>query len=184
MRVDWGGLCAALQTHCTQVQDHAMQLQCTTATSCHPHCAPTQPRGSLPSPHNACILFIFIRMLHIRVCKIADRIKEAKARMSLYLNFFLFLHYLVQPVSGLGEWYGNTGGHTAAGSVTVGETGNGSFSFQWGETQLDRFTQQQYSFGQRMPEAEMQGKCYHRSFCVRHATNMKANNRFHRQMAI
>lgn len=58
------------------------------------------------------------------------------------LTFFFFLQYLVQQVSRLGERYGNTGGHVAAGSVTVGETGHGSFSFQRGETQLDRFTQQ------------------------------------------
>lgn len=72
-----------------------------------------------------------------------DRIKEAKVLMSLYLDFFFFfLKYLVQQVSRLGERYGNTGGHVAAGSVTVGETGHGSFSFQRGQTQLDRFTQQ------------------------------------------
>lgn len=90
MRVDWGGLCAALQIHCTQVQDHAMQLQCTTATSCHPHCAPTQPHGSLPSPQNACIIFIFKCMLYMWICKIADMIKEAQARVSLYLDVFSF----------------------------------------------------------------------------------------------
>lgn len=83
--------------------------------------------------------------------------KEAKAKPSLHFDFF-FLLYLVQQVSRLGERYGNTGGHVAAGSVTVGETGHGTFSFQRGETQLNRFTQQQYSLGQRVPEEEMQGK--------------------------
>lgn len=63
-----GGLCAALQTHCTQVRDHAMQLQCTTATSCHPHCAPTQPHGSLPIPHNACIIgYLYMHAVYASV---------------------------------------------------------------------------------------------------------------------
>lgn len=109
-------------------------------------------------------------MLCMRVCKMADRIKEAH---------FTFLQYLVQPVSRLGERYGNTGGHVVAGSVTEGETGHGSFSFQWGEAQLDRFTQQQHGFGQRMSAAETQAKRYYYSF---HLTTSYTSNQSFKQL--
>lgn len=130
-------------------------------------CTSTAPR-QLPCPPHQCNASFLCHLscawwtsectkLCMQVCKMADRIKEAPLS---------FLRYLVQPVSRLGERYGNTGGHVVAGSVTDGETGYGSFSFQWGEAQLDRFTQQQHSFGQRMPAAETQAKRYYSSFQV------------------
>ena len=65
-----------------------------------------------------------------------------------------FSHYLVQPVSRLGERHRDAGAQVAAGSVAVGQTGYHPLSLQGGETHLNCLAQQQHSLGQRVAEIE------------------------------
>lgn len=101
-----------------------MQLQCTTATSCHPHCAHAHTHTHSPT--------------------------SASPRLSSVF----FVRYLVQPVSGLGEGHGHAGAQVAAGSVAVGQAGYRAFPLQRGETHLNGFAKQQHGLGQVVAETE------------------------------
>lgn len=112
--------------HCGHIalklQHHAMQLQCTTATSCPP-----------------------TLRTHAHTLTHFDSPLQQD-------GFTLGLLHLVEPVAGVRERHGHAGAHVAAGPVAVGQAGGRPLALQRGQTGLDRLAEQQHGFRQRVAE--------------------------------